>query len=196
MLGTEGGPHWAPYVTVSMEPVNACNFLKNKDIWKRTSPLCFSSNASPKTCITLPPSHLKCSTGIQYGRLLNGGRQGHPTSPPNDFPLGLIRSHMVVIHLFLMLCDLQRVVRDLCPTLYIAAAILSFCTLTLVIPAVCAQCQYGCVLRFLDFVLSRCIAQVFSKWLWNCSSSSCMSFAREKISLSSIRIKRGDCIEF
>jgi hypothetical protein len=39
--------------------------------------------------------------------------------PPNDFPLGLIRSHMVVIHLFLMLCDLQRVVRDLCPTLYI-----------------------------------------------------------------------------
>ena len=38
--------------------------------------------------------------------------------PPNDFPLGLIRSHMVVIHLFLMLCDLQRVVRDLCPTLY------------------------------------------------------------------------------
>jgi hypothetical protein len=39
-------------------------------------------------------------------------------TPPNDFPLGLIRSHMVVIHLFLMLCDLQRVVRDLCPTLY------------------------------------------------------------------------------
>jgi len=37
-------------------------------------------------------------------------------TPPNDFPLGLIRSHMVVIHLFLMLCDLQRVVRDLCPT--------------------------------------------------------------------------------
>jgi hypothetical protein len=33
-------------------------------------------------------------------------------TPPNDFPLGLIRSHMV-IHLFLMLCDLQRVVRDL-----------------------------------------------------------------------------------
>jgi hypothetical protein len=40
-------------------------------------------------------------------------------TPPNDFPLGLIRSHMVFIHLFLMLCDLQRVVRDLCPTLYI-----------------------------------------------------------------------------
>jgi hypothetical protein len=40
-------------------------------------------------------------------------------TPPNDFPLGLIRSHMVVIRLFLMLCDLQRVVRDLCPTLYI-----------------------------------------------------------------------------
>jgi hypothetical protein len=44
-------------------------------------------------------------------------------TPPNDFPLGLIRSHMVVINLFLMLCDLQRVVRDLvrdlCPTLYI-----------------------------------------------------------------------------
>jgi hypothetical protein len=38
-------------------------------------------------------------------------------TPPNDFPLGLIRSHMV-IYLFLMLCDLQRVVRDLCPTLY------------------------------------------------------------------------------
>jgi hypothetical protein len=31
---------------------------------------------------------------------------------------GLIRSHMVVIHLFLMLCDLQRVVRDLGPTPY------------------------------------------------------------------------------
>jgi hypothetical protein len=40
-------------------------------------------------------------------------------TPPNDFPLGLIRSHTVVIHLFLMLCDLQRVVRDLCPTLYL-----------------------------------------------------------------------------
>jgi hypothetical protein len=40
-------------------------------------------------------------------------------TPPNDFPLGLIWSHMVIIHLFLMLCDLQRVVRDLCPTLYI-----------------------------------------------------------------------------
>jgi hypothetical protein len=26
---------------------------------------------------------------------------------------------MVVIHLFLMICDIQRVVRDLCPTLYI-----------------------------------------------------------------------------
>jgi hypothetical protein len=39
-------------------------------------------------------------------------------TPPNDFSLGLIRSHMVVIHLFLMLCDLQRVVRYLCPTLY------------------------------------------------------------------------------
>jgi hypothetical protein len=39
-------------------------------------------------------------------------------TPPNDFPLGLIRSHMVVIHQFLMLCDLQRVVRDLCPILY------------------------------------------------------------------------------
>jgi hypothetical protein len=39
-------------------------------------------------------------------------------TPPNDFPLGLIRSHMVVIPLFLMLCDLQRVVRDLWPTLY------------------------------------------------------------------------------
>jgi hypothetical protein len=41
-------------------------------------------------------------------------------TPPNDFPLGLIRSHMIVIHLFLMLCDLQRVVRGLCPTLYTA----------------------------------------------------------------------------
>ena len=40
-------------------------------------------------------------------------------TPPNDFPLGLIRSHMVVIHLLLMFCDLQRVVRDLCPILYI-----------------------------------------------------------------------------
>ena len=39
-------------------------------------------------------------------------------TPPNDFPLGLIRSHMVVIHLFLMLCDLQMMVRDLGPTLY------------------------------------------------------------------------------
>jgi hypothetical protein len=40
--------------------------------------------------------------------------------PPNDFSLGLIiRSHMVVIHLFLMLCNLQRVVRDLWPTPYI-----------------------------------------------------------------------------
>jgi hypothetical protein len=39
-------------------------------------------------------------------------------TPPNDFSLALIRAHMVVIRLFLMLCDLQRVVRDLCPTLY------------------------------------------------------------------------------
>jgi hypothetical protein len=41
-------------------------------------------------------------------------------TPPNDFPLGLIRSHMVVIHLILMLGTEggpQKVVRDLCPTL-------------------------------------------------------------------------------
>jgi hypothetical protein len=44
-------------------------------------------------------------------------------TPPNDFLLGLIRSHMVVIHLILMLCDLQRVVRDLSPTLYYLALI-------------------------------------------------------------------------
>jgi len=68
-----------PIWPLSMEPVNAWNFLRNKDICKRTSPLCSSSNYSPKTCITWPPSHLKCSTGIQYGRLQNGGRQGHPT---------------------------------------------------------------------------------------------------------------------
>ena len=43
-------------------------------------------------------------------------------TPPNDFPLDLIRSHMVVIHLFLMLCDLQRVVRNLCPVLYMNIA--------------------------------------------------------------------------
>jgi len=43
-------------------------------------------------------------------------------TPPNDFSLGLIRSHMVVIHLFLMLCDLQRVVRDLCTILYFSLA--------------------------------------------------------------------------
>jgi hypothetical protein len=39
-------------------------------------------------------------------------------TPPNDFPLGLIRLHMVVIHLFLILCDLQGVVKDLRSTLY------------------------------------------------------------------------------
>ena len=92
MLGTEGGPHWAPYVTVSIENLNACNFLRNKYIWKRTSPLCSSSNSSPRTYITLPPSHLKCSTGIQYGNLQNGGRQGHPTwwlhSRPNKVKYG------------------------------------------------------------------------------------------------------------
>jgi hypothetical protein len=39
-------------------------------------------------------------------------------TPPNDFPLGLIRSHMVVIHLILMLGTEggpQMAVRDLCP---------------------------------------------------------------------------------
>jgi hypothetical protein len=43
-------------------------------------------------------------------------------TPPTDFPLGLIRSHPFVIHLILMLGTEggpQRVVRDLCPTLYI-----------------------------------------------------------------------------
>jgi hypothetical protein len=42
-------------------------------------------------------------------------------TPPNDFPLGLIRSQTVVIHLILMLGTdgaPQRVVKDLCPTLY------------------------------------------------------------------------------
>ena len=39
-------------------------------------------------------------------------------TPSNDYPLSLIRSHMIVIHLFLMLCDLQRVEKDLCSTLY------------------------------------------------------------------------------
>jgi hypothetical protein len=54
----------------------------------------------------------QCVTYIP-GSLYNKG------TPPNDFPLGLIRSHMVVIFLFLMLYDLQRVVRDLLTTLYI-----------------------------------------------------------------------------
>jgi hypothetical protein len=40
-------------------------------------------------------------------------------TPLNDFPLGLIRSHVVVNHLLIMLCVLQRVVMDLCTTLYI-----------------------------------------------------------------------------
>jgi hypothetical protein len=75
-----------------MELVNVYNFLMNNDIWKWTSPLCFSSTASPKTCITLPPSHLKCSAWIQYGRLRNGGRQVHPTlwlpSRPNNVTCG------------------------------------------------------------------------------------------------------------
>jgi hypothetical protein len=42
-------------------------------------------------------------------------------TPPKHFPLGLIRSHMVVIYLILMLGTKggpQKVVRDLCPTLY------------------------------------------------------------------------------
>jgi len=39
-------------------------------------------------------------------------------TPPNDFPLGLIRLHIVVILLFLIFCDLQKVVRNLCRTLY------------------------------------------------------------------------------
>ena len=113
MFGTEGGPHWAPYVTVSMELVNACNFLRNKDIWKRTSPLCSSSNSSPKTCIILPPSYLNVRPESNMAAYKMAAVK---FTPPNDFALGLIRSHMVVIHLFLKLCDLQRMVRDLCPT--------------------------------------------------------------------------------
>jgi hypothetical protein len=27
--------------------------------------------------------------------------------------------------------------------------------------------QYGCFLKFLDFMLSRYVAQVFSKWFWD-----------------------------
>ena len=116
MLGTEGGPHWAPYVTVSMEPVNACNFLRNKHIWKRTSLLCFSSHSSSKTRITLslPIKNVPPESNMAAYKMAAVN-----FTPPNDFPLCLIRSHMVVIHLFLMICDLQRVVRDLCPTLYI-----------------------------------------------------------------------------
>jgi hypothetical protein len=38
-------------------------------------------------------------------------------TPPNYLPLGLLRAHMVVIHLLIMLCDLQGVVRNLCTTL-------------------------------------------------------------------------------
>jgi len=64
-------------------------------------------------------------------------------TPSNDFPLGLIRSHMVVIHLFLMLCDLQRVVRDLCPTLYKGKAV----------PLQAWSCPEGSrKLRFPDFM--------------------------------------------
>jgi hypothetical protein len=50
-------------------------------------------------------------------------------TPQNHFPLGLIRSHMVVIHLFLMLCDLQGVVRDLRSSLYIAVRYVHCATL-------------------------------------------------------------------
>jgi hypothetical protein len=64
---------------------------------------------------------------------INGCVYTVKVTPPNDFPLGLIRSHMVVIHLFLMLCDLQRVVRDLCPTLYIVLNIVLYIILYIVL---------------------------------------------------------------
>ena len=43
-----------------------------------------------------------------------------------------------------------------------------FRTLTSALPAVCAQ--YGCCLQFLNFVLSRCVAQVLCEWFWDGSS--------------------------
>jgi hypothetical protein len=39
--------------------IHACNFFRNEDIHKRTSPLCFPSTSNPTTCITLPHSHIK-----------------------------------------------------------------------------------------------------------------------------------------
>jgi len=45
-----------------------------------------------------------------------------------------------------------------------------FCTLALSLSAVCVQCPMWLFLQFLNFVLSRYVAQVLSEWFWNGSS--------------------------
>ena len=47
-----------------------------------------------------------------------------------------------------------------------------FCTFTLAVAVVCAQCPIRLVFfwQFLNFVLSRYVAQLLSEWFWNGSS--------------------------
>jgi hypothetical protein len=74
-------------------------------------------------------------------------------TPPNDFSLVLIRSHMVVIHLFHMLCDLERVVIDLCLTLYLIFLLLgtfrslysAYCLCVNVYCSTANGCQPNCI---------------------------------------------------
>ena len=51
----------------------------------------------------------------------------------------------------------------------------------------CAQC--GCFLQFLNFVLSRCVAQVLSEWFWDGSSRPCYW-------LVSLLLSHSTCAEF
>jgi hypothetical protein len=97
-------------------------------------------------------------------------------TPPNDFPLGLIRSHMVVIHLFLMLCDLQRVVRDLvrdlCPILYIMSWI---CWIYSVMDLLLCWCYYWAGLSCTE-----------SEWVYGCVTCCFVMLARAYSGLRSL----------
>jgi hypothetical protein len=109
-------PYWIQVEHFKWEGGNVIHVLGLEFDEEQNGEVCFQISSFLKklqACITLPLESNMAAYKMAAVKV----------TPPNDFPLGLIRSHMIVIHLFLMLCDKQRVVRDLCPILYVTCPI-------------------------------------------------------------------------
>jgi hypothetical protein len=87
-----------------------------------------------------------------------------------------------VLHVMLLTlcatCNVISMVYSLAAVLYLQSVLHvmlfrpwnMFCTVTSALPAVCVQWPVWLFVRFLNFVLSRYVAQLLPEWYWNGSS--------------------------